>query len=302
MASNDNVFGLGNYYRIWSEAVSSTLSQFTGKGLSIEIGQPIDDTAEDRLWVTFTFGALLLGEQSLSASKADALVLAQLLMGETPNPEAEFTADHADAFAELFRQFAGTVALQLKNALGTEIGVRFKDTNVPAWASAESSHFSVSTNPPAGIALRMDTGLLNSLNKAKPLEQEQPQPVAEENAVYEPREQEDVEPEIEQPLAAAEVEEETPSQTKVNDKNLDLLLDLELEVSVRFGRREMLLKDVMDLASGSMVELDRRVRDPIELILGGRVIAKGEAVIVDGNYGIRITEIMSRRQRLEQIA
>jgi flagellar motor switch protein FliN len=301
MASNDNVFGVGNYYRVWSEAITSTLSQFTGKSLAIEVGPPVEDSAEDRLWVTFTFGALLLGEQSFSCSRPDALVLAQLLMGETPNPESEFTPDHADAFAELFRQFAGTVAMHLKGELGTEIGVRFKDTNVPAWASAESSQFVASIEPSVGIALRMDTGLLNSLNKVKPVVEEEPQPVAEEH-VDEPREKEEVEPEVEHPAAAAEVEEDTHSTTKINDKNLDLLLDLELEVSVRFGRREMPLKDVLELASGSMVELDRRVRDPIELVLGGKVIAKGEAVIVDGNYGIRITEIMSRRQRLEQIA
>jgi flagellar motor switch protein FliN/FliY len=64
----------------------------------------------------------------------------------------------------------------------------------------------------------------------------------------------------------------------------------------------MLLRDVLDLSSGAMVELDRRVRDPIELLLGGRVIARGEAVIVDGNYGIRITEIVSPSQRLAEIA
>ena len=302
MASNNNVFGVGNYYRIWSEAVSSTLSQLTGKTLSIEVGQPVDDTATDRLWATFTFGALLLGEQSLSASKIDALVLAQLLMGETPNVDAEFTPDHADAFAELFRQFAGTVAVQLKGELGTEIGVRFKDTNVPEWASAESSHFLVTTDPQIGIALRMDTGLLDSLNKVKPVEEEEQPAATQESIPDEPQAQEVAQAESETPASATGAEEEPASQIRVNDKNLDLLLDLELEVSVRFGRREMLLKDVLELSSGAMVELDRRVRDPIELILGGRVIAKGEAVIVDGNYGIRITEIMSRRQRLEQIA
>ena len=91
-------------------------------------------------------------------------------------------------------------------------------------------------------------------------------------------------------------------QSTINDRNLDLLLDVELQVSIRFGRRQMLLKDVLDLSSGAMVELDRRVRDPIELLLGGRVIARGEAVIVDGNYGIRITEIVSPSQRLAEIA
>ena len=66
---------------------------------------------------------------------------------------------------------------------------------------------------------------------------------------------------------------------------------LELNVLLRFGQREMPLRDVLDLASGSIIELDRQVDDPVELLLDGKVIARGEAVIVDGNYGLRVTEI-----------
>jgi flagellar motor switch protein FliN/FliY len=77
----------------------------------------------------------------------------------------------------------------------------------------------------------------------------------------------------------------------IDPVNLKLVLDVELNVSLRFGQRQMPLREVLDLVSGSVVELDRQVDEPVELLLDGKVIARGEAVIVDGNYGLRVTEI-----------
>jgi flagellar motor switch protein FliN len=77
----------------------------------------------------------------------------------------------------------------------------------------------------------------------------------------------------------------------IDPANLKLVMDVELNVSLRFGQCQLPLRDVLDLTSGSVIELDRDVDDPVELLLDGRVIARGEAVIVDGNYGLRVTEI-----------
>jgi flagellar motor switch protein FliN/FliY len=74
--------------------------------------------------------------------------------------------------------------------------------------------------------------------------------------------------------------------------NLDLVMGVELNVTLRFGQRQLALREVLDLTSGSVVELDRQVDEPVELILDGRVVARGEAVIIDGNYGMRITQLM----------
>lgn len=73
--------------------------------------------------------------------------------------------------------------------------------------------------------------------------------------------------------------------------NLKLVMDVELSVSLRFGQRQLPLREVLALSSGSVVELDRMVDEPVELFLDGKLIARGEAVIVDGNYGLRVTEI-----------
>jgi flagellar motor switch protein FliN/FliY len=85
--------------------------------------------------------------------------------------------------------------------------------------------------------------------------------------------------------------EQDPTQTDAQ-ANLDLVLDVELHVTLRFGQRKLSLREVLDLNSGAVVELDRQVDEPVELVLDGRVIARGEAVIVDGNYGLRITQVV----------
>lgn len=82
-------------------------------------------------------------------------------------------------------------------------------------------------------------------------------------------------------------------------QTLDVLLDIELPVTVRLGSAEMTFGDVMGLGAGSLVEFERAPDDPVEVLVNGRVVARGEMVMVQGNYGVRITEISSRRERLD---
>lgn len=83
-----------------------------------------------------------------------------------------------------------------------------------------------------------------------------------------------------------------PHIPEMAETNLDLVMDVELNVTLRFGQRQLALREVLELTSGSVVELDRQVDEPIELILDGRVVARGEAVIIDGNYGMRVTQVL----------
>src|SRR6185437_13928247 len=83
---------------------------------------------------------------------------------------------------------------------------------------------------------------------------------------------------------------------------LDMLLDVELDVTLRFGGRHMLLHDVADLSPGSVLELDRHIDDPVELLVGGKTIAWGEVVVVDGNYGLRVNRLVQRRERVAAMA
>jgi len=81
-------------------------------------------------------------------------------------------------------------------------------------------------------------------------------------------------------------------------RTFDLLLEVALPVAVSFGRTSMQIREVLKLNTGSIVELDRFVTDPVEVIVNDCVIARGEVVVVDGNYGVRINQLASREERL----
>lgn len=83
--------------------------------------------------------------------------------------------------------------------------------------------------------------------------------------------------------------------------NIDLLLDVELPIVVSFGTTEMPLKDVLRLGVGSVIELDKSVNDPVTIIVNDKPIARGEVVMVDGNYGVRVLEVESTADRLRSL-
>jgi flagellar motor switch protein FliN/FliY len=86
-----------------------------------------------------------------------------------------------------------------------------------------------------------------------------------------------------------------------SSRTLDLLMEVELPVGVSFGRAQMRLKDAIKLTTGSIVELNRSIVEPVEIIVNNCVIARGEVVVVEGNYGVRIQEIISREERLRTL-
>jgi flagellar motor switch protein FliN/FliY len=82
--------------------------------------------------------------------------------------------------------------------------------------------------------------------------------------------------------------------------NIALIMDVKLLVRVRIGQKRMLLKDVLNMDIGSVVELNQLANDPLDILVDNKVIAQGEVVIVDGNFGVQITRIGTKRERLEQ--
>ncbi len=73
---------------------------------------------------------------------------------------------------------------------------------------------------------------------------------------------------------------------------LHRVIDVPLAVTIRFGQRHLSVRELLELSTGSLVELDRQVEEPVDLMLGERVVARGEVVIIDGNYGMRVTEVI----------
>ena len=81
--------------------------------------------------------------------------------------------------------------------------------------------------------------------------------------------------------------------------NIDLLMDVSLKLSVELGRATLSVRDTLNMAPGYVIELDKLAGDPVDVLVNGRLIARGEVVVVDDQFGVRITEIVSPRQRVE---
>lgn len=84
-------------------------------------------------------------------------------------------------------------------------------------------------------------------------------------------------------------------------KNISLIMDVKLPVRVRIGKKKMLLKDVLSMDIGSVIELNQLANDPLDILVDDHVIAQGEVVIVDGNFGVQITSIGTKRDRLNKL-
>jgi len=83
--------------------------------------------------------------------------------------------------------------------------------------------------------------------------------------------------------------------------NIELIKDVKLPIRVRIGTKHMLLKDVLTMDIGSVIELEQLANDPLEILVGDKVIAEGEVVIIDGNFGVQISKIGTKRERLEKL-
>jgi flagellar motor switch protein FliN/FliY len=106
------------------------------------------------------------------------------------------------------------------------------------------------------------------------------------------------------PAAAPPAAQPGPAQAQAPpavSAGIELLLDVELEAALRFGCKELPLSEILDLGPGDVVQLDRNVADPVDLIVGDKIVARGEVVLVNGNFGLRVTEVASPRKRLESI-
>lgn len=99
-----------------------------------------------------------------------------------------------------------------------------------------------------------------------------------------------------------ETNTDTKNIIKSEIRNLDMLLDIKLQLRVRIGSKIMLLKDVINMDIGSIVELDQLAKEPLDILIEDKKIGEGEVVIVDGNFGIQITSIGSKEERLKTLA
>lgn len=265
--------GFSAFLAVWKSAFAKLLMQSGAANVSTPDVEGVSlASAENPEMVAMRFsgGGCLKGQLQWSVPKVVALQSAQLLMAEALDASAEFTATHLDGFQEFMRQAAGEAAMAWKEARGEATELAHQVEVGEAFKSQGSASFSLESDKTHDLQLRLDVDaeMLRTLEEA-------PAESGEGEAISTP-------------------EATAPGKTC---SNLDLILDVQLEATIRFGEREMLLQDVFGLTPGAVVELDQLVNEPAELLVAGRVVAKGEVVVVDGNFGLRVTEVLSRAER-----
>jgi flagellar motor switch protein FliN len=281
------------FAQVWTNSFLAVLEQLGAASIKSSLSEPetlaapSQDEMGKSVCAPFSSGGLLQGALLWMAAKGSAVQLAQLLLSEPADPAAEFTDTHKDAFAELLRQVAGQAATLWKRETSAETELVFLTAVAPETESGQSVTLALTGEKLSSVSLRLflNAGLCKALlSFAAPV----PAAPAPQN------------PETAMPVAGrqAPAEHESPASPGL-PSNLDLLLDVELDATIRFGERSMLLRDVFGLMPGAVVELNQQVNEPAELLVAGRLIARGEVVIVDGNFGLRVTNVVSAGTRAE---
>ena len=90
-------------------------------------------------------------------------------------------------------------------------------------------------------------------------------------------------------------------ESMTGSSKIEMLNDIDLDATLRFGSRDMTLEEVLNLGPGSVIELDRHINEPVDLVVGDRIVARGEVVVMSGNFALRVTEVAAPQLRLETI-
>jgi flagellar motor switch protein FliN/FliY len=104
-----------------------------------------------------------------------------------------------------------------------------------------------------------------------------------------------------QPAAFMPLETQATPPAAEPERNIDFLLDISMKVSVELGRTRMDIRDILSLSTGSVVELDRQAGEPVDILINGRLVARGEVVVIDDRFGVRVTDIESPAQRVRTL-
>jgi len=299
----------------FTEATKSVVSMLVGADVSMtqlemrKTGLEEFDTLDfDKgILCSASFTKKYEGEVFLLFSMEVGTTLVDMMLGGEGNASEDIEEDGLDALSETMNQIMGSSCQTFSENLGETVSfenvfsrkIDLKNLSDEDKEFLKSENFLLTTyeigvgdavNGVVYILLTEELAeKMNEIGSATVVEEEvAPPPVIE--MANEP--------------APAPVIESSPSSEKASQHiggNIDLLLDIELPVVVRMGRTEMPLAEVLKLAPGSLIELDKNADDPIDLIINEKRVAKGEVVIVDGNFALRITEISSKAERLKSL-
>jgi len=259
---------LHSFVEAFCKATADALSQSLASPWTVRLdGEGATASPESSVFFHFATSGGLQGSAALQLPSAQALFVAQKILSESPEPSTELTPNHQASLEEIFRQMAALAMSELRNRFG-EVALEMSSGEAPSWQGVTVSLLA-SDSSSANLQLQflLSSELLASISSTAAS------------------------------TATSSAQNPAPSQ----GPNFDLLMGVNLNLTLRFGQRILTLRELLDLSSGAVIELDREVHEPADLLLGDKVIARGEVVIVDGNYGLRVTEVADARQRPERI-
>ncbi|GAA7916386.1 flagellar motor switch protein FliY [Helicobacter pylori] len=286
-----------DFIKIFIQEVVSTLEGLVGKAPSVGLEKEVSNSEESFLglisvpYARVVISAIEKEEGSIELLAPVVLVtaLSDLMLGGEGASKEEMDNDDLDAFKEMASNIFGAIATSLKSQ---ELLPKLNFTTINAeiakelpkkedYAKAVVFSFKMEAIKESQIILLTTAAFERQFEKTHKEEKEETIKSATE--------------------ATEEIKTHDASLENIEIRNISMLLDVKLNVKVRIGQKKMILKDVVSMDIGSVVELDQLVNDPLEILVDDKVIAKGEVVIVDGNFGIQITDIGTKKERLEQL-
>ncbi len=269
---SDQTPGIGTLLESLAAAMASAVAALSG-GTTTPVSADAPDTSE---WlVRLVASGDTSAEILVGLSDQDARRLAGLLMGL----EGDEVAD--DAVSDALREISGQAIGTLSQAPETA-AITLSDVTVAKATFEGTPNASYAFQLPNDFVLRIVLGASAAAATA-----------ASSDAIVAAGQPLSV------PASAPVAAVALPNASM--PRNLDLLLDIELPLAVRFGQTELTLNTLTRLGPGSVIDLHRSADEPVEIFVGGKMIARGEVVVVEGNYGVRVTEVLSTADRIRSL-
>ncbi|MCK1996154.1 flagellar motor switch phosphatase FliY [Psychrobacillus psychrodurans] len=288
--------------------------------------------------VQYTTG--LIGMNLLVIKQSDAAIIADLMLGgDGLDPKPELSEIQLSAVQEAMNQMMGSAATSMSTVFNKKVDISPPTIDLMNLIEGEGTDALPEDELLIKISFRLKIGdLIDSnimqllplefgLNLVKSLiggeEPEVAATITEEKVHQQPVQQQskpqtqlaaEMHPQVQynqhqsRPQAPqVEVQQvqfanfEAPSLSQNESRNLNLLLDIPLQVTVELGRTKRTVKEILELTSGSIIELDKLAGEPVDILVNNRHVAKGEVVVIDENFGVRITDILSQAERINNL-
>jgi flagellar motor switch protein FliN/FliY len=266
------------------------------------------DFSGEQVVVSVEYTEGLEGLNVLVLDKKLVAVIADLMMGGSGEVETEELDEiKLSAVGEAMNQMMGSAATSLSELLGITINISPPKVEILNFDDPNTQFPPVTDNPEKDVAVVEFEMEIEGLPKSKFYQVISADLVKKmyeyftkkQSEAAEKKEKKEEKKVKVEPVEFAELKPSETRKTEVPSDKLELLLDIPLKVTVELGRTRMTLKRVLEMIPGSIIELDKLTGEPVDILVNGKLIARGEVVVIDENFGVRITEIVSPKERLE---